>query len=87
MDMIERVARAICTDGGFDPDEMMPNDGPRWRYYDTLARAAIEAMREPTSDMINSVSFWPGPWTHQGFLDNWEAALDAALGEKRDTDI
>ena len=41
----ERVARAICVDsGGFDPDERMPNDGPRWRYYEPAARAALAAM-------------------------------------------
>lgn len=52
MDMIERVARKICADGGFDPDEAMPNGGPRWKYYEPGARAAIEAMREPTHEML-----------------------------------
>lgn len=37
----EVVARAICRSGGFDPDEKMPNDGPRWRYYLEWADAAI----------------------------------------------
>lgn len=36
----ETVARAACAQGGFDPDEMMPNDGPRWRYYVPGAQAA-----------------------------------------------
>ena len=30
---LEAAARAMCIQGGFDPDEIMPNDGPRWRYY------------------------------------------------------
>jgi len=43
--VIEKVARAICLDGGFNPDERMPNDGPRWKYYETLAQAAIAALK------------------------------------------
>lgn len=44
-DEVESVARALCISGGFDPDEMMANDGPRWRYYETGASAAIAALR------------------------------------------
>ena len=45
-DLVETVARALCVAGhsGFSPDEIMPNDGPRWRYYEPSARAAIAAM-------------------------------------------
>ena len=54
-EMIERVARAICQ-----ADEQ--NGGPSWEYVRSLgergvsgyfdrARAAIEAMREPTEAM------------------------------------
>lgn len=42
-DTIEAVACSMCIAGGFDPDEMMPNDGPRWRYYVPGAQAAIAA--------------------------------------------
>ncbi len=45
-ELIEVMARAQCSDGGFDPDERMPNDGPRWGYYVpgvTAALAALEA--------------------------------------------
>jgi len=38
---IEAAARAMCLEGGFDPNEIMANDGPRWRYYVPGARAAI----------------------------------------------
>lgn len=54
-EVTEAMARAMCIDGGFDPDEMMPNDGPRWRYYVPSARAALaamlEAVGEPTQEM------------------------------------
>lgn len=42
-EMVERAARAICVEGGFDPNERMPNDGPRWKYYAPNARAALTA--------------------------------------------
>ncbi len=45
MDAIEAVARAVCVSGGYDPDERMPNDGPRWKYYVTGAEAALSAAR------------------------------------------
>ena len=41
MKLREEVARKLCKQGDFDPDEMMPNDGPRWRYYLPAADAAI----------------------------------------------
>ncbi len=41
---IEAMARAMCADGGFDPEEPMPNDGPRWRYYVPGATAAHDTL-------------------------------------------
>ena len=49
-DLIEKVARAMCADAGFDPEQVMPNDGPRWRYYQPQARAAIAAVAEWLED-------------------------------------
>lgn len=46
------VARAMCVQGGYDPDERMANDGPRWKYYvpqTTAALAAVRAMMEKSS--------------------------------------
>ncbi len=43
-DEIQAVARAMCLEGGFNPDEIMPNDGPRWCYYVGGAQAAISAL-------------------------------------------
>lgn len=45
-DLVEKVARAMCADAGFDQEQVMPNDGPRWRYYESQARAAIAAVAE-----------------------------------------
>ena len=42
-ELIEAVARVLCKAGGFDPDEMMPNDGPRWRYYVPSVTAITDA--------------------------------------------
>jgi len=44
-DLREQVARAMCVAGGFDPDEIMPNDGPRWRYYLPSTDAALAVMQ------------------------------------------
>lgn len=51
--MIERVARAICTANGGDPDSD-DHRQPTWRDYVPEARAAIEAMREPSRVMIKA---------------------------------
>jgi len=37
----KELARELCHLGGLDPDEIMANDGPRWKYYIPQARAAI----------------------------------------------
>lgn len=42
-EQVEAAARAMCVEGGFDPDEIMANDGPRWRYYAPGAVAALNA--------------------------------------------
>lgn len=60
--LVEKVARAICSMDGFDPDEPCVdeknNSEPLWLAgcYDASARAAIstiaEALKEPTRRMI-----------------------------------
>lgn len=65
-EMIERVAKAL---GGGDWDSC-PNDRPRWRED---ARAAIEAMREPTEEMIEAANECEASWK-----SIWPAMLDAA---------
>lgn len=66
-EMVERVARAICRAVGQDPDGLVgdpkvppvPLHGtltvkflPLWKHFEPSARAAIEAMREPTEAML-----------------------------------
>ena len=36
----------MCIANHGDPDEDMPNDGPRWKYWVPNARAAIAAVAE-----------------------------------------
>jgi len=83
--MVERVAQALCRkqfpEGGFTLEgKMIPREewvGRNWHFYVPLARAAIEAMREPTEEMIDAcgngecAKWAPGAWT---------AMISAALG-------
>jgi hypothetical protein len=75
-EMIERVARAMCqliTEPGLAPEKHMAT-------YMVLARTAIEAMREPTSAMVEA-AHWLDP-NHYGqgdVLIIWRAMNDAAL--------
>ncbi len=79
MTMLERVARALCSAEGIDPDgfkrrtvkvlvggrrtdtghdsriyEPREYKIPNWSPFETLARAAVEAMREPTDEMFGA---------------------------------
>jgi hypothetical protein len=55
--MIERVARAMCAADGGSPEVDV-------HYYIFMARAAIEAMREPTDSMTNGVDYRRGVWVN-----------------------
>lgn len=56
MTMIEKVARAICIESGISPDEsagwLLSPERKQWHNFEKQARAAIEAMREPTDRMV-----------------------------------
>ena len=54
--MVERVARALCKLDGVDPDGPTTRGSVNWKLCEEDARAAIEAMREPTQGMINILS-------------------------------
>lgn len=83
-EMVERVARAI------DPVafiKLEASEKLKWekrvniyrnRVEDArkLARAAIEAMREPTSRMMNCE---PSPYSPGEMIDFWHAMIDEAL--------
>lgn len=82
MTMIERVARALAASDGakfhVNPD-----------VYLTLARAAIEAMREPTEHMLDYGACHEDQ-DHDIFDEGhisrevWQAMIDAALAEKEE---
>lgn len=78
MTMIERVARAIMRDD-FEGDELWESSDKCLRgSYLRNARAAIEAMRDPTDGMVdagNSLGHEEAPATY------YEAMIDAALAE------
>lgn len=90
--MIEQVARAICTADANDWDTLTQSYNGRMRQHDLerYARAAIEAMREPTPDMVSaggSTAF--GGTRDDSFAelaegmarDAYAAMIDAALTE------
>lgn len=59
MTMIDKVAAAIATK----------------QTLNEMAKAAIEAMREPTNEMLYKCS-----WNDSAY-DSWKAMIDAALKE------
>jgi hypothetical protein len=75
--MIERVARAICEAKLWPGAWEKETEGNReeWRM---LARAAIEAMREPTDAMLACGEQWGLPSDPMG-LKRWQEMIDAAL--------
>jgi hypothetical protein len=76
-EIIERVARALCTADSCSPDAILgivpevlivprPDIAmPAWHSYVDKARAAIVAMREPTDDMLEAGAFY--------FTSDWDA--------------
>ena len=84
-EMIERVARALCLANGEDPDKPSGAFGVWWKSYRDEARAALEAMREPSSaqeavmlDLLERADRPPTKRWHWV----WQEMIDAALSEK-----
>lgn len=95
--MVEIVARAICNDlvehwPQGDPSRPEGDDRKKyldmsWPQYECVARAAIAAMRDPTSEMMDaaeidlSVDFdEPGiTLSCHDAKRAWQAAIDEAL--------
>ncbi len=73
MKMIESVARAICV--------CMEADSTNWRIYQDEAKAAIEAMREPSKRVEDEINGWFDTNDSEAGKRAWEAAIDAALKE------
>ena len=90
--MVERVARALAVADGMHPEAASNDDDeiPAWTLYVDGARAAIEAMREPTETMVvsaNDATTLGDEGVHritidmQGANEVWAAMIDAALKE------
>lgn len=85
--MVERVARALAAHswelGGNDHSKE-PFVDRRWPHYTGQARAAIEAMRDPTPTMIRA-AYLTYDSEGQGGVDPeqaehaWRSMIDAAL--------
>lgn len=76
-EMVERVARAIALAGGTEFDKLPASHGPGFgmrQMYLSMARAAIEAMREPTEAMIAAGD-------EQSCQETYRRMIDAALKE------
>lgn len=70
-EMVERVARAMMY-ADWGSDRTPPPDVSIKNYY-AMARAAIEAMREPTAGMVEATEGWD---SHRVA---WQLMIDAAL--------
>lgn len=84
-EMIERVARGMAEENGGLWDEMSedpyaPYDGSRG-FFRRLARAAIEAMREPTEEMRQDGrgEYLRMPKALWSVAHSYRAMIDAAL--------
>jgi len=81
-EMTERVVKAIRQKAAeIDHRPGVLEADPMW-FADEYARAAIEAMREPTEGMIKAagvVSF--GTDNRPYIIRDWNAMIDAALKE------
>lgn len=90
-EIVEIMARAMCEDAGFDPDEIGANDGPRWIRYRPLVDSALAAIeqagfvvvsKEPTeamgrvSGMKHRCSC--GVRITQWAVNRWPAMIEAA---------
>jgi hypothetical protein len=77
-EMVERVARAIETKlDGFGTGHYLGHED-----LQVIARAAIEAMREPTQFMLDDEAVWANSLGEDA-LNTWRSMIDAALNDKR----
>jgi hypothetical protein len=74
MDMVERVARAIC-------EQEYGDENAGWDNQIPAAIAAIEAMREPTDEMVSAgLKGFPNVTA-----DLWRIMIDSILKSTRET--
>lgn len=72
--MVHRVAQAIYANR-FGPDGLEFLEKEPWRAAIDTARAAIEAMRKLTPEMLQAGQGW------DGIPATWNRMIDAALKE------
>lgn len=79
-EMVERVARAIAEagNGGQFDDETWYKEYQR-DVHRVRARAAIEAMREPTEVQYNSLCQTNKIWSELNSQTVWQTYIDSAL--------
>ena len=87
-EMIEKVARAIAAEDIHLAAAFSGVGSVNAQHYERkiafqMARAAIEAMREPTEAMIDKGAVAEGDGNLAVEAQNiWQAMIDGALGEK-----
>lgn len=89
-EMIEKVARAICRAGICGPrSHLDEQENLHWRSFEIQAKASIEALREPTTEMVTAAM---APYVYGNdekmnetfrttILGYWQAMIDAAQNE------
>jgi hypothetical protein len=82
-EMVERVAKALSIADGNHPDACSNDEDsqPIWHLYTADARAAIEAMREPTQAMIHAGqnTYCDHGDQNCGCAVSWSAMIESAL--------
>lgn len=86
MKMVEKISRQMCLEAGYSPDTIMSNDGPRWRYYEPNAQAALRALDVPTEGMVEAAVDGTGPVgccciDAKGVEEIWSAMISKAIEE------
>ncbi|HUD95545.1 hypothetical protein [Sphingobium sp.] len=76
---LERAARALCSLQGL-PEKTKVEGRPMWESFLPSARAVLQAIREPSPEML----MIEPPLPSQGFYteDAWRLMIDAALAQR-----
>jgi hypothetical protein len=82
MNMIERVARAIYRTLAFG-NELDKAEKEIQTLYKNIAKAAIEAMREPTYEMLEPVTNADGCFKAIDPKKAYQVIIDAALKDSK----
>jgi hypothetical protein len=81
MSMVEKVARALFAEEwrGTTMKPQQALDDAEREYWFNAARAAIEAMREPSEEMVAAGDDWGWDPLGAHTREVWQAMLSAAL--------